>query len=69
MRSRWGHIASGKRLPVDKAPVIIQDDLSDIADQLVPAQGAPLTFVAPGLSMVNPTRIPFEPFYQIHDAR
>lgn len=67
--SRWGHIASGKRLPVDKAPVIIQDDLSRISDELAPLQGSPLTFAAPGLKMVNPINVVFEPFYQIHDAR
>jgi hypothetical protein len=67
--SRWGHIASGKRLPVDKAPVIIQDDLSRITDELAPLQGSPLTFAAPGLKMVNPINVVFEPFYQIHDAR
>ena len=67
--SRWGQIASGKRLPVDKAPVIIQDDLSRITDELAPLQGSPLTFAAPGLKMVNPINVVFEPFYQIHDAR
>lgn len=67
--SRWGHIASGKRLPVDKAPVIIQDDLSRISDDLAPLRGSPLTFAAPGLKMVNPINVVFEPFYQIHDAR
>jgi DUF1680 family protein len=67
--SRWGHIANGKRLPVDKAPVIIQDDLSRITDELAPLQGSPLAFAAPGLKMVNPINVVFEPFYQIHDAR
>ncbi|MDP2883602.1 MAG: glycoside hydrolase family 127 protein [Ignavibacteria bacterium] len=67
--SRWGHIASGKRLPVDKAPVIIQDDPFRITDELAPVQGSPLTFAAPGLRMVNPINVVFEPFYRIHDAR
>ena len=67
--SRWGHIASGKRLPLDKAPVIIQDDISRIADELVAVENAPLTFTAPRLSLINPIKVLLEPFYQIHDAR
>ena len=25
--SRWGHIPGGEKLPVDKAPIIIEDDM------------------------------------------
>jgi DUF1680 family protein len=67
--SRWGHIAGGEKLPVDKAPVIIEDDISKITDELVPVKDKPLTFTVPGLKMINPVKVVLEPFYRIHDAR
>jgi DUF1680 family protein len=67
--SRWGHIAGGQKLPIDKAPIIIEDDITKIADKLVQVKGKPFTFEAPGLKLVNPTKIELEPFYQIHDSR
>jgi DUF1680 family protein len=67
--SRWGHIASGQKLPVDKAPIIIEDDITKIADKLVSVTGKPFTFTAPGLKLVNPINIELEPFSQIHDSR
>ncbi|HEY6914646.1 MAG TPA: beta-L-arabinofuranosidase domain-containing protein, partial [Paludibacter sp.] len=50
--SRWGHIAGGERLPVDKAPIIIEDNLQDIAAKLVPVEGKQLTFTAPELKLI-----------------
>ncbi|HWJ25860.1 MAG TPA: DUF4986 domain-containing protein, partial [Flavisolibacter sp.] len=44
--SRWGHIASGKRLPLDQAPIIIEDDIAVLPDKLEPVKGKPLTFKA-----------------------
>lgn len=67
--SRWGHIAGGKRLPVDKAPVIIEDDVAGKATRLVPVKGQPLHFTFPNLTIINPVNIELEPFYQLHDAR
>lgn len=67
--SRWGHIPGGEKLPVDKAPVIIEDDISKITDELVPIKDKPLTFSVPGLKMINPIKVVLEPFYRIHDAR
>jgi len=66
---RWGQIAGGKKLPIDKAPIIIEDDLSKITDELVPVKDKTLTFTAPKLTMINPVNVLLEPFYQIHDAR
>jgi hypothetical protein len=66
---RWEHIADGKKLPIDKAPIIIEDDLSKITDELVPVKGKPLSFTTPKLTMINPINVLLEPFYQIHDAR
>ena len=59
----------GQKLPVDKAPIIIEDDISKITDELVPVKDKPLTFTTPGLKMINPINVVLEPFYRIHDAR
>jgi hypothetical protein len=67
--SRWGHIAHGERLPVDKAPIIIEDDISKIAEKLKPIKGKPLSFTASKIKMVNPIKLEFEPFFNIHDSR
>lgn len=66
---RWSQNASGTRLPIDKAPIIIEDKLSKITGKLVPVKGRSLTFTAPKLKMVNPFDVIFEPFYNIHDSR
>jgi DUF1680 family protein len=42
--SRWGQIASGEKLPVDKAPIIIEDDLNKLTTELVPVKDKPLNF-------------------------
>lgn len=67
--SRWGHIASGKKIPIDKAPVIIEDNLSSIANKLVPVKGKPLHFTISNLKMGNPVKTELQPFYTVHDAR
>jgi DUF1680 family protein len=67
--SRWGHIPSGKKLPLDTAPIITTNDQSKIADELVPVKGKPLNFTVPDLKMMNPVNVVLQPFYQIHDSR
>lgn len=67
--SRWGHIAGGEKLPVSKAPVIVEDSLAVMADALVPVKNKPLSFTFPTVKMINPVKLELEPFYQIHDAR
>jgi uncharacterized protein len=67
--SRWGHIAHGERLPVDEAPVIIADDITEITKNIKPVQNNPFTFNLSGLKMINAEEIKLEPFFQIHDAR
>jgi DUF1680 family protein len=66
--SRWGHIAAGERLPLDKAPILVEDDKAKIT-QLVPVKGKPLTFRFPELTIMNSSELILEPFYKIHDAR
>jgi DUF1680 family protein len=67
--SRWGHIASGKKLPLDKAPIIIEDNINSLTAKLKPVAGKPLTFTASQIKLVNPINVVFEPFFKIHDAR
>jgi DUF1680 family protein len=66
---RWGHIPGGKRLPVDKAPIIVTDDIATITDGLERAIDRPLAFTFPPVRMINPVKVLLEPFSQIHDAR
>ncbi|MEO5681270.1 MAG: beta-L-arabinofuranosidase domain-containing protein [Chitinophagaceae bacterium] len=66
---RWGHIASGKKLPVDKAPIIIDNDVNAAAVNLKPVVGKPLNFIFSQTKMVNPADLLLQPFYTIHDAR
>ena len=65
---RWAHIAGGERLPVDKAPIIIENSLDDIAGKLTPIKDKPLAFTV-SLNMVNKANIELEPFFGIHDSR
>jgi uncharacterized protein len=65
---RWSQYASGKYLPVDEAPILIEDDLQNIANKLEPVKGEPLHFKL-NVKMIHPLQADLEPFYQIHDAR
>lgn len=67
--SRWGHIPGGERLPIDKAPIITEDNIENIGNNLVPVNDKPLHFTLSDCKMINPIPIEFEPFYQIHDSR
>jgi hypothetical protein len=66
--SRWGQYAGGEYLPVDKAPILIEDDIQNIADKLVPVKDQPLNFKL-NIKMINAMELTLKPFYQIHDAR
>jgi hypothetical protein len=67
--SRFGQMPAGQKLPIDKAPIIIEDDRSLIVNELIPVKGKSLTFNAPSFTMLNPVKVEFEPFFRIHDAR
>jgi DUF1680 family protein len=65
---RWGQYAGGTYLPVDKAPILIEDDIQNIADKLESVKDKPLNFKL-NVKMINPMELTLEPFNQIHDAR
>ena len=69
--SRFGQYASGKKLPINEAPILINDYIEDITNQLKPIDGKPLHFMLE-TKMVN--RQPslanvLQPFFEIHDSR
>ena len=66
--SRFGQLAVGKKLPTDKAPILINNNISSIADQLHPIEGKPLHFNL-STKMVNEIRNELMPFFELHDAR
>ena len=66
--SRFGQYAGGERLPIDEAPVLIDDNLQQMADRLQPVPGAPLHFKLQVKTM-HSTPFQLEPFYAIHDTR
>ncbi len=66
---RWGHIAHGKKLPLDKAPMIIEDNTAALTGKLTPVAGKRVTFTAPKVNIINAVNTVFEPFYKIHDSR
>jgi uncharacterized protein len=66
---RWGQIASGKKLPLNEAPIIVDDNINSLITELTPVKGKPLNFTASPIKMVNPVTVVFEPFFKIHDSR
>ncbi len=66
--SRFGQYASGKKLPINEAPILINNDINAIADQLLPIEGKPLHFTL-STRMENPIRNEIMPFFEIHDSR
>jgi DUF1680 family protein len=67
--SRWGQIPGGKKLPVDKAPIFVEDNLSAITNNLIPVKNEPLNFTLHDAKMINPINVTLQPFYQIHNTR
>ncbi|MGB4567571.1 MAG: beta-L-arabinofuranosidase domain-containing protein, partial [Dysgonamonadaceae bacterium] len=65
---RWDQYPGGEMLPIDKAPILVEDDIENIAKKLVPVKDEPLTFTL-DVKMINPIDVKLEPFFGIHDAR
>ncbi len=66
--SRFGQMASGRKLPVDQAPFLIANSLEDIANDLQPINGKPLHFNLK-TQMGNKIEGELQPFFEIHDSR
>lgn len=65
---RWAQYPGGKMLPVDQAPILIEDDIDNIADKLIPVKDEPLNFTL-NVKMINPIELKLKPLANIHDAR
>ena len=66
--SRFGQYASGRKLPVNEAPILINDQIEEIANQLIPIAGKPLHFKLT-THMENAIQGELQPFFDIHDSR
>ena len=66
--SRFGQYASGEKLPLDGAPILIDNHIETLADRLQPVPGKPLHFTL-DVRMENPIKGELQPFFEIHDAR
>lgn len=66
--SRFGQMASGRKLPVDQAPYLVANKVDDIAKDLVPVEGKPLHFTLK-TRMENKIEGELQPFFEIHDSR
>ena len=67
--SRFGQYASGKKLPIDQAPILVPgDNIAEIANQLTPVAGKPLHFTL-NTKMENGIHNELQPFFEIHDSR
>lgn len=66
--SRFGQYAGGKKLALDKAPILLPKHLDDIAKDLKPIPGKPLHFKL-ATRMENAIDGELQPFFEIHDSR
>ena len=66
--SRFGQYASGKKLPINEAPILVNDNIDAIAEQITPIDGQPLHFMLK-TKMENSISGILQPFFEIHDSR
>ena len=66
--SRFGQYAGGPKQPIDKAPILINNDIASIPSQLTPVPGKPLHFTL-STRMENKIEGELQPFFEIHDSR
>jgi hypothetical protein len=66
--SRFGQLAVGKKLPINEAPILINNHIDDIANHLQPIAGKPLHFTF-NTKMGNEIRNELMPFFELHDSR
>jgi len=66
--SRFGQYAGGEKLPINEAPILINDNVENIPLQLQPIEGKPLHFHL-STKMINKIDNELQPFFEIHDSR
>ena len=69
--SRFGQYASGKKLPINEAPILINNDIDAIAGQITPIGDQPLHFMLETKVVNAPAGKAFilQPFFEVHDSR
>ena len=66
--SRFGQIASGRKLPINEAPYLIAHSVEEIAQGLQPVPDKPLHYRL-SCRMENAIDAELKPFFEIHDSR
>jgi DUF1680 family protein len=67
--SRMGHVASGPKYPLDKAPRLIVDDCTDLSSLVKPIDSLPMHFKLSHVINTPAGTVLLQPFYAIHEAR
>ena len=66
--SRGGHIAAGKKLPLNEMPLIV-GDMDDMLSRSSKVEGKPLTFKMTGLAPLKYKEMTLVPFSTLHECR
>ena len=66
--SRGGHIAAGKKLPLNEMPLIVGDK-DDMISHISKVEGKPLTFKMTGLAPLKYKEMTLVPFSTLHECR
>lgn len=67
---RWVHIPNGPLVPLNRAPMLVCDDLQSIPAKIQPVPGKPMTFSAS--SIIQPQNFANRqliPFFRVHETR
>ena len=69
--SRFGQYAGGKKLPINEAPILINDNIDGIAEQIKEIEGHPLHFMLETKveNWKTDKGCELQPFFEIHDSR
>ena len=66
--SRGGHIAAGKKLPLNEMPLIVGEK-DDMLSRISKVEGKPLTFRMTGLAPLKYKEMTLVPFSSLHECR
>ena len=66
--SRGGHIAAGKKLPLNEMPLIVGEK-DDMLSHISKVEGKPLTFKMTGLAPLKYKEMTLVPFSSLHECR
>ncbi|MDN3594432.1 glycoside hydrolase family 127 protein [Zunongwangia endophytica] len=66
--SRFGQYPSGRRLPINEAPILLVDHIEELPESLESIENEPLHFRI-NAEMKNQIDADLQPFYTIHDSR